>query len=198
MSEPEVSQPISIILDSGPQQCNDFFEPENFGNTLQRYSSVDGANEYQLSLELHRLRFESSQTLTDFYNKMSNLWNHLAQFEPTWTCPTDAATFYAYRDRSHLRHFLMALPPNYEHIRASLLHRHPLPTVGQALSKLKSEETRKKTMIYQHSQPVLATLSWAPLPPPSQPIRSTPIGLKAIPSGSQKKYCSFCRCDSLI
>ncbi|GFZ11774.1 hypothetical protein Acr_23g0001590 [Actinidia rufa] len=111
----------------------------------ERYSSVDGANEYQLGLELHHLRFDSGQTLTDFYNKMSNLWNHLTQFEPTWTCPTDAAAFYAYRDRSRLRHFLMALPPNYEHIRASLFHRHPLPTVGQALAELRSEETRKKT-----------------------------------------------------
>ncbi|GFS37269.1 hypothetical protein Acr_00g0051050 [Actinidia rufa] len=112
----------------------------------ERYSSVDGANEYQLRLELHHLRFNSGQTLTDFYNKLSNLWNHLAQFEPTWTCPTVA--FYAYRDRSCLSHFLMALPPDYEHIRASLLHRHPLPTVGQALAELRSEEARKKTMVF--------------------------------------------------
>ncbi|GFZ15627.1 hypothetical protein Acr_25g0000360 [Actinidia rufa] len=82
----------------------------------ERYSSVDGANEYQLGLELHHLRLDS--------------------------------------DRSRLRHFLMALPPDYEHIRASLLHRHPLPTVGQALAELRSEETRKKTMVYQYSQPV--------------------------------------------
>ncbi|GFS35017.1 hypothetical protein Acr_00g0037360 [Actinidia rufa] len=81
----------------------------------KRYSSVDGANEYQLGLELHHLRFDS--------------------------------------DRSRLRHFLMALPPDYEHIRASFLHRHPLLTVGQALAELRSEETRKKTMVYQHSQP---------------------------------------------
>ncbi|GFZ00959.1 hypothetical protein Acr_14g0005940 [Actinidia rufa] len=60
---------------------------------------------------------QGSQTLTDFYNKLSNLWNHLAQFEPTWTCPTNVAAFYAYRDRSRLCHFLMALPPDYEHIR---------------------------------------------------------------------------------
>ncbi|GFZ21517.1 hypothetical protein Acr_29g0006790 [Actinidia rufa] len=96
----------------------------------------------------------------------------LIRFEPTWTCPTDDDAFPAYRDRSRLRHFLMALPPNYEHIRVSLLHRHPFPTVGQALAELRSEETRKKTMVYQHSQPVLATPVWAPLPPPSQSVRS--------------------------
>ncbi|GFS41192.1 hypothetical protein Acr_00g0072940 [Actinidia rufa] len=160
----------------------------------KRYSSVDGSNEYQLGLELHHLRFDSGRTLTDFYNKMSNLWNHLAQFEPTWTCPTDAAAFYAYRDRSRLRHFLMALPPDYEHIRASLLHRHPLPTVGQALAELRSEETRKKTMVYQHSQPVLATPVWAPLQPSSQSVRGS--SSKNMPFGSPKQYCSFCRRDT--
>ncbi|GFY84522.1 hypothetical protein Acr_03g0012960 [Actinidia rufa] len=36
---------------------------------------------------------------------MSNLWNHLAQFEPIWTCSIDAAAFYAYQDCSHLRYF---------------------------------------------------------------------------------------------
>ncbi|GFZ15863.1 hypothetical protein Acr_25g0002720 [Actinidia rufa] len=62
----------------------------------------------------------------------------------------------------------MALPPDYEQTRASLLHRHPLPTLGQALDKLSSEETRKKTMAYhQHSQSILATPSWVPLPPSS-------------------------------
>ncbi|GFY93773.1 hypothetical protein Acr_09g0002190 [Actinidia rufa] len=109
---------------------------------------------------------------------------------------TDAAAFLAYRDRSRLRQFLMALLTDYEHIRASLLHRHPLPTVGQALAELRSEETRKKTMVYQHSQPVLATPVWAPPPPPSssQPVRVP--SSKNIPSGSQKKYCSFCRRDT--
>ncbi|GFS34066.1 hypothetical protein Acr_00g0032050 [Actinidia rufa] len=116
------------------------------------------------------------------------------KFEPTWTCPTDATAFHAYRDLSRLCHFIMDLPPDYEHIRASLLHRHPFPTVGQALAELRSEETRKKTMVYQHSQPVLATPTWAPLPPPSQSVRVT--SSKNIPFGSQKKYCSFCRRDS--
>ncbi|GFZ09153.1 hypothetical protein Acr_20g0009610 [Actinidia rufa] len=161
----------------------------------KRYSLVDSANEYQLGLELHHLRFEPGQTLTDFYNKMSSLWNYLAQFEPTWTYSTDAAAFYAYRDRSRLRHFHMDLPSDYEHTRASLLHRHPLPTIGQALAELRSEKTRKKTMAsHQHSQPVLATPSWSPLPSSSQPVRTN--GSKTIPSGSQKKYCTFCRRDN--
>ncbi|GFS38311.1 hypothetical protein Acr_00g0056760 [Actinidia rufa] len=88
----------------------------------------------------------------------------------------------------------MALPPNYEHLRASLLHRHPLPTVGQALANSDLRRLARKTMVYQHSQPVLATLVWAPLQPPSQFIRVP--SSKNILSGSQKKYCNFCRRDT--
>ncbi|GFS35399.1 BURP domain-containing protein [Actinidia rufa] len=56
------------------------------------------------------------------------------------------------------------------HTRVSLFHRHPLPTIGQALVELRYEETCKKTITYhQHSQPILATPFWAPLPPSSQP-----------------------------
>ncbi|PSR86009.1 Maturase [Actinidia chinensis var. chinensis] len=105
----------------------------------ERYFSVDGANEYQLGLELHHLRFDS--TFTGFFS----------------SC-------------------------------------HPLPTIGQTLAELKSEETRKKTMVYQHSHPVLVTPVWAPLQPPSQSVRVP--SSKNIPSGSQKKYCSFCRRDT--
>ncbi|GFS33079.1 hypothetical protein Acr_00g0026240 [Actinidia rufa] len=123
----------------------------------ERHSSINGSNEYQLGLEFLHLHFEPSETITDVYSKMFNLWNHLAQFEPTWTFSTNAAAFYAYWDRSLLCHFLMALSPNYEHTRASLLHCHPLLTIGQAFSEIRFEETRKKTMAYhQHSQPVLA------------------------------------------
>ncbi|GFS42923.1 hypothetical protein Acr_00g0082600 [Actinidia rufa] len=117
---------------------------------------VDGANEYQLGLEVHHLRFDS--------------------------------------DRYRLRHFLMALPLDYEHLQAFLLYRHPLPTIGQALAELRSEETRKKSMVYQHSQLVLVTPVWAPLQPPSQSVRV--LSSKNLPSGSQKKYYSFCRRDT--
>ncbi|GFY97595.1 hypothetical protein Acr_12g0001360 [Actinidia rufa] len=128
------SKIITWFSDTTVSSIHSLFTPfetakEVWDYLAERYSSVDGANEYQLGLELHHLCFDS--------------------------------------DRSRLHHFLMALSPDYEHIRASLLHHHPLPTVGQALADLRSEETRKKTMVYQHSQPVLETPVWAPLQPPS-------------------------------
>ncbi|GFS41855.1 hypothetical protein Acr_00g0076750 [Actinidia rufa] len=107
----------------------------------EQYSSVNGASEYYLGLELHHLRFE-------------------------------LAAFYAYRDGSRLSHFLMAFPPDYEYTWTSLLYRHPLPTLGQALLELRSEETRKKIMVYhQYSQHILVIPSLAPLPLPFQPVQ---------------------------
>lgn len=40
--------------------------------------------------------------------------------------------------------FLMALRPEFEQLRGSLLHRSPLPTVDAALAELITEETRSQ------------------------------------------------------
>ncbi|PSS00269.1 Cytoplasmic dynein 2 heavy chain 1 like [Actinidia chinensis var. chinensis] len=216
MAQPEVSQPISIILDdsnyrlwSSAMQCflrarklwkyiTGDAQPPHFSETND---DDDDTLHIQYQTQLEDWDSVNSKIITWFSNTSVSSIHSLftpfetaKEFEPTWTCPTDAAAFYAYRDRSRLRHFLMALPPDYEHIRASLLHRHPLPTVGQALAELRSEETSKKTMVYQHSQPILATPVWAPLQPPSQSVRVP--SPKNMTSGSQKKYCSFCRRDT--
>ncbi|GFY82785.1 hypothetical protein Acr_02g0010250 [Actinidia rufa] len=149
-----------------------FFTPfetakEVWDYLAERYSSVDGANEYQLGLELHHLRFDSSQTLTDFYNKNTDLVS---------------ATF------SWLFLRIMSI--------YGLLFFIAIPSLQwvKLLPELRSEETRKKTMVYQHSQPVLATPVWAPLQPSSQSVRGS--SSKNMPSGSQKQYCSFCRRDT--
>ncbi|GFZ21335.1 hypothetical protein Acr_29g0004970 [Actinidia rufa] len=155
MAQPEVSQPISIILDDS-NYCLWSSAMQRFlqARKLWKYITGDAQPPHFSKAD------DNDDTLHIQYQTQLEDWDN---FEPTWTYPTDDAAFYAYRDRSRLRHFLMALPPDYEHIRVSLLHRHPLPIVGQALAELRSEEACKKTMVYQHSQPVLVTPVWAPL-----------------------------------
>ena len=43
--------------------------------------------------------------------------------------------------------FLMALRPEFEQLRGSLLHRSPLPTVDAALAELITEETRLASQV---------------------------------------------------
>eukprot|EP00268_Persea_americana_P021149 TRINITY_DN21147_c0_g1_i10.p1 TRINITY_DN21147_c0_g1~~TRINITY_DN21147_c0_g1_i10.p1 ORF type:complete len:158 (+),score=24.20 TRINITY_DN21147_c0_g1_i10:183-656(+) len=60
--------------------------------------------------------------------------------EPTFATTDDAHTFEVYRQQTCLVQFLMALRPDFEHVRGLLLHRSPLPFVDMALSELLAEE----------------------------------------------------------
>ena len=60
--------------------------------------------------------------------------------EPTFKTTDDAHTFEVYRQQTHLVQFLMALRPDFEHVRGQLLHPSPLPFVDTALSELLAEE----------------------------------------------------------
>ncbi|KAH7550625.1 hypothetical protein JRO89_XS13G0233700 [Xanthoceras sorbifolium] len=70
---------------------------------------------------------------TPYARAVKFIWDQLALSEPTWTDTTDAIKFTTYKDQQHLIQFLMALHDTFEPTRASLLHRHPLPTLEQAI-----------------------------------------------------------------
>ncbi|KAH7853047.1 hypothetical protein Vadar_032587 [Vaccinium darrowii] len=108
----------------------------------ERYNTTGLAHQYQLLSNLHRLRQEPGQSINDFLSQVYCVWDQLALSEPTWSCTIDAQRFTNHKDQQRLILFLMALTPDFEPVRASLLHRSPLPTLEQAISELLSEETR--------------------------------------------------------
>ncbi|KAL5762227.1 hypothetical protein ACOSP7_018491 [Xanthoceras sorbifolium] len=138
-----------------------------------RYTASDLSHQYQLLRTIHQLRQEPGQSIADFHSKMQFIWDQLALSEPTWTDTTDAIKFTTYKDQQHLIQFLMALHDTFEPTRASLLHRHPLPTLEQAVSELISEETRLATFQSQHTDAALVTHSKQ--------------------SFKQKLFCRYCR-----
>lgn len=76
---------------------------------------------------------------------MQVIWDQLALSEPAWKCTDDAASFATYQEHQQLITLLMALHDRYESVRASLLHRSPLPSLDGAVTELISEETRLGT-----------------------------------------------------
>ena len=88
------------------------------------------------------MRQEPGQSINSFLSQMSAVWDQLALCEPSWKHSDDAAIFVTFRNSQRVLLFLMALHKNFEPVRASLLHRVPLPTLEQATSELISEETR--------------------------------------------------------
>lgn len=129
-----------------------------FGIFLKEgYSTTGLAHQYQLLSHLHCMRQEPGQSINDFLSQVYAIWDQLSLSEPEWSSIADAQKFTNYRDQQRLILFWMALTTDFEPVRASLLHRSPLPTLEQAISELPSEETRLGTLKSQHLDTVLAT-----------------------------------------
>lgn len=121
-----------------------------------RYQTTGLSHQYQLLSQLDRMRQEPGQSINGFLSQIYAVWDQISLSEPSWTSTTDAALFADYRDQQRLIQFLMALTTDFEPVRASLLHRTPLPTLDQAISELLSEETRLGTLKSQSLDSALA------------------------------------------
>ena len=108
-----------------------------------RYASGDLAQKHQIITALHRMKQTPGQSVSDFHSQMSYLWDQLALSEPKWTNTKDAELYDDYRNQLRLIQFLEALSDDFEHVRATLLHRKPYPTLEAALTEILFEKTRK-------------------------------------------------------
>ncbi|GFY89195.1 hypothetical protein Acr_06g0011350 [Actinidia rufa] len=124
---------------------------------VTRYTTADLACQYQLMTSLCRQRQEPGQSISAFLPQIYSIWDQLTSSEPKWLCAGDSTLFATYRDQQRLILFLMGLSDIYEPVRASLLHRIPLPTLEQAISELLSEETRLGLVSTSHVATALAT-----------------------------------------
>ncbi|GFY95099.1 CLP protease proteolytic subunit 6 [Actinidia rufa] len=80
----------------------------------------------------------------------------LTPSEPKWVSDVDATLFATYPDQHHLILFLMGLSDVYELVRVSLLHRIPLLTLDQTISKFLSEEACLGLILTSHVDTALA------------------------------------------
>ena len=94
-----------------------------------RYQTSGLAHYYQLLMSLNNLKQDPGQSVNAF----------LAQVKPIWTQLSQAKIS---EDHLHLIQVLMALRPEYENVRSSLLHRDPLPSLDTAIKEIIFEETR--------------------------------------------------------
>ena len=170
----------------------------------QRYTTADLAHQYQLLSTLHGMKQQPGQTINNFLSEIHHIWDQLTSSEPDFTDDTNAKKFTTYRDRQRLVLFLMALTDNFEHVRASLLHRSPLPSLDQAVTELLSEETRLGPRKPSTTDSILATTKG----PLSDTALATHRGYQSYQSKNQpsnyqsknhsqskssKPWCNYCR-----
>ncbi|GFS35644.1 hypothetical protein Acr_00g0041220 [Actinidia rufa] len=155
-----ISRPIIITLD-GPnyipwsQAISRFLK----GRKLWHYVTGDVKALTQGAVETPTefIRHEPGQSISAFLPQTYSIWDQLISFEPKWLCVGDSTLFAAYRDQQRLILFLMGLSDIYEPVRASLLHRIPLPILEQAISELLSEKTCLGLVSTSHVETTLAT-----------------------------------------
>src|SRR5262249_32263414 len=94
-----------------------------------RYKTTGLAHYYQLLTTLHNFKQEPGQSVNDFLATIQPIWNQFTQAKIS-------------SDHHHLIQVLMALRPEYESVRAALLHRDHLPSLDAAVKEILFEETR--------------------------------------------------------
>ncbi|KAL4028792.1 hypothetical protein IC575_012003 [Cucumis melo] len=109
-----------------------------------RFQSIGLAHYYQLHSTLVSLNQEVGQSVNEY----------LATLQPIWT-QLDHAKISP--DHIRLIKVLMGLRPEYESVRAALLHRNPLPSLDAAVQEILFEEKRLGIVSSLHSDVALAT-----------------------------------------
>lgn len=144
----------------------------------KRYSTTDIVHQYRLHEKLHNMKQLPGQPINEFLSEMQAIWDQLGMAEPTWENTKDAENYLKYRDNMRVLHFLMALTPEYEPVRGSILHRGSLPSLESTVSELLSEETR---------------LSILKSPPINPTVDTSAILAVASKPSKSDKYCNYCR-----
>ena len=109
------------------------------------YVQTNSGKRYHLERKLRNAQ-QGNDSSHAFYVKMTTLWDQLSFMEPQFTSAANSATFETYRQETRLVKFLMALRPEYEHVRSMLLHPSPPPSVDMALSELLSGEQTQSSL----------------------------------------------------
>ena len=107
------------------------------------FIQIDLAREYQLCQALQEAKQED-RLIQDFYSLLFGYQEELQTMNVLFSNFMFVFTleFQKQRDRRNLFHFAMRLHPEFETLHSSILHRHPLPSLTEAVAEFTSEKIR--------------------------------------------------------
>ncbi|RVW87680.1 hypothetical protein CK203_041174 [Vitis vinifera] len=122
--------------------------------TKETYSSSENTSElFQVELALHDFR-QGEQSITQYYNTLTRYWQQLDLFEThSWKCSDDAATYRKIVEQKRLFKFFLGLNRELDDVRGRIMGIKPLPSLREAFSEVRREESRKKVMMGSKEQP---------------------------------------------
>ncbi|RVW34501.1 Retrovirus-related Pol polyprotein from transposon RE1 [Vitis vinifera] len=120
----------------------------------ETYSSSENTSElFQVESTLHDFH-QGEQSVTQYYNTLTRYWQQLDLFEThSWKCSDDAATYRKIMEQKRLFKFFLGLNRELDDVRGRIMGIKPLPSLREAFSKVRREESRKKVMMGSKEQP---------------------------------------------
>ncbi|RVW40091.1 Retrovirus-related Pol polyprotein from transposon RE1 [Vitis vinifera] len=120
----------------------------------ETYSSSENISElFQVESALHDFR-QGEQSVTQYYNTLTRYWQQLDLFEThSWKCSDDAATYRKIVEQKRLFKFFLGLNRELDDVRGRIMGIKPLPSLREAFSEVRREESRKKVMMGSKEQP---------------------------------------------
>ncbi|RVW83231.1 Retrovirus-related Pol polyprotein from transposon RE1 [Vitis vinifera] len=120
----------------------------------ETYSSSENISElFQVESALHDFR-QGEQSVTQYYNTLTRYWQQLDLFEThSWKCSDDAATYRQIVEQKRLFKFFLGLNRELDDVRGRIMGIKPLPSLREAFSEVRREESRKKVMMGSKEQP---------------------------------------------
>ena len=120
--------------------------------------------------------FQRDRSVQKFFAELTDLWRQCDEMAPSLcpTCPRCLATAQD-RDFLHMYEFLMRLHPEFETVRAQLLHRVTPPSLSDTLALVIAAETRLRSLEAAPSSAAPHTVLAASQLPQSVPLSSLPL-----------------------
>ncbi|XP_034687204.1 uncharacterized protein LOC117915681 [Vitis riparia] len=119
----------------------------------ETFSDKENTSEIiQIEGILHDLR-QGNLTVTEYFNTLTRLWRQLDTFEVhNWNCVTDGLLYKKIVEGKRVIKFLLGLNKNLDEIRGRIMGVKPLPSLREAFSEVRREESRKNLMMGSHQQ----------------------------------------------
>ncbi|GAV66755.1 UBN2_3 domain-containing protein [Cephalotus follicularis] len=114
----------------------------------ETYSDNENMEEFlKIKCVLHDIR-QGELTVTQYYYTLSRYWQQLDIFEESdWECLGDHLKYRKIMEKERIVKFLVGLNKNMDEVRGRIFGTKPLPSLWEAFSEVRREESRKNVMM---------------------------------------------------
>ncbi|KAK3007413.1 hypothetical protein RJ639_014792 [Escallonia herrerae] len=114
----------------------------------ETYSDVENSSQiFDLKTKLWKSK-QGEREVTIYYNEIVSLWQELDQcYNDEWDCPSDSVNVMKMEECDRVYLFLAGLNSDFDEVWSRILGKKPVPSLCEAFSEIRSEETRRKVML---------------------------------------------------